>query len=61
MKHKKIRQCAICGREFTIRRGSQVDCSDECYAKGQEKRIKEDRNKPKQTKKILSIDDVWKI
>ena len=33
--------------------------SDECYAKSQEKKFKEERKKQK--KKILSIDDVLKI
>ena len=59
MKHKKIRQCEICGKEFTIKSGSQIYCSDECYAKSQEKKFKEERKKQK--KKILSIDDVLKI
>ncbi len=59
MKYKKIRQCEICGKEFTIKRGSQIYFSDECYAKSQEKKFKEKRKKQK--KKILSIDDVLKI
>ena len=59
MKHTKIRNCEICGKAFTIKSGSQIYCSDECYAKSQEKKIKEERKKQK--KKILSIDDVLKI
>ena len=59
MKHKKIRICAICGKEFTIKSGSQIYCSDECYTKRHEKKCKEEQKKQK--KKILSIDDVLKI
>ena len=58
---QKIRTCEICGKEFTIKSGSQIYCSDMCYAKSQEKKFKEERKKPKQQKKILTINDVLKI
>lgn len=61
MKHTKIRTCEICGKEFTIKSGSQVYCSDECYEISRGKRSQKERKKPKYDKKILSIDDVLKI
>ena len=62
MEHKKIRNCAICGHEFTIKSGSQIYCSDECYEISRGKKSqKEQKKQTKQNKKILSIDDVLKI
>ena len=52
---KRTRKCAFCGKEFTVRSGSQRYCSEECATRAKEQRKKQRNDFLKAAQPVMDI------